>query len=164
MKGPDVSLRHLQRALTMELTTINTYLLQAAKLEDWGLDVLAARMEAEIEEEREHAKAFLERILFLEGEADVSTLDPIGQDRSIRDVYQTQLKMELEARSYYDHAAREAREAGDLGTFDLFRAILADEEEHIDFVETQFHLMELMGEQLYVSRQVSDVAKHDDDD
>ena len=164
MKGPDVSLRHLQRALTMELTTINTYMLQAAKLEEWGLDVLAARMQAEIEEEREHAKAFLERILFLEGEADVSTLDPIGQDQSIRDVYQTQLKMELEARSYYDKAAREAREAGDLGTFDLFRAILADEEEHIDFVETQFHLMELMGEQLYVSRQVSDVAKHDDDD
>lgn len=164
MKGPEVSLRHLQRALTMELTTVNTYMLQAAKLEDWGLDVLAARMREEIEEEREHAQRYLDRLIFLEGEPDVSTLDPIGQDQSVRDIYQTQMKMELEARSYYDHAAREARDAGDLGTFDLFRSILKDEEEHIDFVETQFSLLELMGEQLYVSRQVSDIAKHDDDD
>jgi bacterioferritin len=158
MKGSAVSLQHLQRALTMELTTVNTYMLQAAKFEDWGLDQLARRMREEIEEERVHAQRFLDRILFLEGVANVHDLDEIGQDDTLRSAFETQLKMEIEARQYYDRAAGEARDAGDLGTFDLFRSILKDEEEHIDFIETQFHLMEMMGEQLYVSRQVSSTA------
>jgi bacterioferritin len=162
MKGSDVSLRHLQRALTMELTTVNTYLLQAAKFEDWGLDQLAERMQQEIEEEREHAKRFLDRILFLEGVANVHQLDEIGQEDTLRAIFETQLRMENEARDYYDLAARESRDAGDLGTFDLFRSILKDEEDHIDFIETQFELIDLMGEQLYVSRQVSSTAHQDD--
>jgi bacterioferritin len=90
------------------------------------------------------------------------TLDPIEQDDTIRAMYDRQLRMENEAREYYDRAARaarEARDAGDLGTFDLFRSILKDEEEHIDFVETQFELMEMMGDQLYISRQVSSTAE-----
>ncbi|WP_349370873.1 bacterioferritin [Salinarimonas sp.] len=164
MKGPQVSLTHLQRAITMELTTINTYELQAAKLRDWGVDQLADRMAEEVEEERGHFHRFLDRMLFLEGEANVHDLDPIKPDSTIREMFDTQLRMENEARDYYDKAAREARDAGDLGTFDLFRSILKDEEEHIDFVETQFDLMELMGDQLYVSRQVSSTAEQEDDD
>jgi bacterioferritin len=71
MKGPSVSLKHLQRALTMELTTINTYLYQERQLDDWGIDRLAARMREETDEERTHASLFLTRLLFLEGEPDV---------------------------------------------------------------------------------------------
>lgn len=164
MKGPDISLTHLQRAITMELTTVNTYELQAAKLRDWGVDQLAARMAEEIEEERGHFHRFLDRMLFLEGTPNVQDLDAIERDTTIKSMYETQLRMENEARDYYDRAAREARDADDLGTFDLFRSILKDEEGHIDFVETQFHLMKLMGEQLYVSRQVSSTAEQDDDD
>jgi bacterioferritin (cytochrome b1) len=67
--------------------------------------------------------------------------------------------LENAARKYYDRAATETRDAGDLGTFDLLRSILKDEEEHIDFVETQFDLMEMMGDQLYISRQVSSTAE-----
>ena len=159
MKGPDVSRTHLQRALTMELTTVNAYTLQAHKLEDWGVDQLAARMREEIEEERGHAHLYLDRLLFLEGVPNVHALDEIKQDASVREIFETQLRMENEARDYYDKAANECREAGDLGSFDLFRQILRDEEEHIDFVETQFELMEMMGEQLYIARQVSSVAE-----
>lgn len=157
MKGPDVSLGHLQRALTMELTTINTYLYQERQLDDWGIDRLAGRMAEETEEERGHAKAFLTRILFLDGEADMQTLDPIEKPTSLRHIFETQIRMENEARSFYAKAAEECRAAGDLGSFDLFMRILKDEEEHIDFVEEQFDLIELMGEQLYIARQVSSV-------
>ena len=159
MKGPETSLKHLQRAITMELTTVNTYELQAAKLRDWGVDQLAERIAKEIEEERGHFHRFIDRMLFLEGVPNVHELDPIGQDDTIRAMYDTQLRMENEARKYYDRAAREARDGDDLGTFDLFRSILKDEEEHIDFVETQFELMEMMGDQLYISRQVSSTAE-----
>ena len=165
MKGPDISLKHLQRALTMELTTVNTYLLQERTLDDWGVDRLAERMREEIGEESEHARAFLTRILFLEGEANVHDLDPIRQDRTIREVFETQLRMEREATAYYSRAANECREAGDLGSFDLFMTTLRDEEEHVDFVETQLRLIELMGEQLYVARQVSAMsAEHEGED
>lgn len=163
MKGPEVSLKHLQRALTMELTTVNTYLYQERQLDDWGVDRLATRMREEIDEERGHANDFLTRILFLEGEADVHTLDKIEPPKSIRHIFETQQKMELEAREYYDKAARECQEAGDLGTFELFMRILKDEEEHIDFVEEQFDLMELMGDQLYIARQVSSVSGEGDE-
>jgi bacterioferritin len=72
--------------------------------------------------------------------------------------------MELEAREYYAQAANECQQAGDVGSFELFMRILKDEEGHIDFVEDQIDLMELMGDQLYVARQVSSVSETDDDD
>ena len=134
MKGQKVSLKHLQRALTMELTTVNTYIYQERALDDWGIDRLATRMREEIDEERGHANDFLTRILFLEGKADVQTLDKIEEPKNVRHIFETQQKMELEAREYYDKAARECQEAGDLGSFELFMRILKDEEEHIDFV------------------------------
>jgi bacterioferritin len=163
MKGPEVSLKHLQRALTMELTTVNTYLYQERQLDDWGVDRLAARMAEEIGEEREHASLFLARLLFLEGEADMQTLDRVDKPESVRGIFDTQYRMECEAREYYAKAANDCQQAGDLGSFELFMRVLKDEEEHIDFVEDQYDLMEMMGEQLYIARQVSSVGGHGDD-
>ena len=164
MKGSDVALKHLQRALTMELTTVNTYLYQERRLNDWGVDRLATRMREEIDEEREHADRFLTRLLFLEGEADVSTLDPITPPESVRQIFDTQYAMEKEAVAYYNRAAQECHEAGDIGSFRLFSSILKDEEEHIDFIEDQFDLMEMMGPQLYIARQVSPMDEAEEDD
>lgn len=164
MKGPEISLKHLQRALTMELTTINTYFYQERQLSDWGIDRLAARMREEIDEEREHAHRYLTRLLFLDGTADVHTLDTIEPPRSVRQIFDVQYRMEQEALAFYAKAANECQEAGDIGSFDLFRTILKEEEEHVDFLEDQFHLMELMGEQLYVARQVSPLDEEDEDD
>ena len=74
MKGPDASLRHLQRALTMELTTVNTYLWQERQLDDWGIDRLAARMREETDEERHHAALFLTRLA--DGQVNLAELAP----------------------------------------------------------------------------------------
>ena len=164
MKGSDVALRHLQTALTMELTTVNQYLLQQQILADWGVHRLAERMKEEIDEERGHADRFLERLIFLEGEPDMQSLDEIVRPHSVRAIFEKQLEMEIEARRVYDKAARECQDAGDVGSFELFMTILKDEEGHIDFVEEQLNLMEMMGEKLYIARQVDSVAKtgHDD--
>ena len=164
MKGPEVSLKHLQRAITMELTTVNQYLLQAHQLSHWGIDRLADRMFEEVKEESGHASQFIARMMFLEGDPNVRDLDEIVRPQSVRQIYETQHKMELEARAYYDKAARECQEAGDSGTFELFVSILKDEEEHIDFIEEQFDLMDMMGEQFYIGRQVSSVAGHSEED
>lgn len=164
MKGPEVSLKHLQRAVTMELTTVNQYLLQAHKLADWGIDRLARHMFDEANEEGAHANRFLERLIFLEGEPNVQALDEIEKPEGVRQIFERQLKMELEARAFYDRAARECQAAGDVGSFQLFMSILKDEEEHINFLEEQFDRMELMGEQYYIGRQISSVAAGKDED
>lgn len=164
MKGNETSLKHLQRALTMELTTVNTYLYQARQLDDWGIGRLAERMMEEVDEERGHAEAYLNRILFLEGTADVQTLDDIEKPTSVKQIFEVQHRMEKEAISTYAKAAVECQQAGDVGSFELFMRILKDEEEHIDFVEDQLDLMEMMGHQLYIARQVPNLAKAEDDD
>lgn len=164
MKGPEISLKHLQRAITMELTTVNQYLLQAHQFSHWGIDRLATRMFDEVKDEGEHANRFIARMMFLEGDPNVRDLDMISKPESVRQIFETQHKMELDARVYYDKAARECQQAGDAGTFDLFISILKDEEEHIDFIEEQFDLLEMMGEQFYIARQVSSVSSSDDED
>jgi len=121
-------------------------------------------MAEEVDEERVHVNAFLSRLLFLDGEPDMQTLDRIEQPQSVRHVFETQLAMEIEARAYYDRAARECQAAGDVGSFELFMRVLKDEEGHIDFLEEQLSLIGLMGEQNYIARQVSSVAEEEDDD
>lgn len=158
MKGSDVVLQHLQRAIIMELTTVNTYTRQARQLADWGVDRLAKHMAEEVEEERGHAQRFIDRMLFLEGTPDVHSLDKTEPDGSVRGVFETQMKMEREAREFYAKARQECQDAGDPATGHLFRQILEDEEEHIDYLETQFSLMEMMGDQLYIARHVSSEA------
>lgn len=155
MKGSDIVLQHLQRAITMELSTVNTYMRQERQLVDWGVDRLAARMKVETDEERGHAQRFLDRMLFLEGTPDVHTLDAAAPDTSVRGVLETQMRMEREAREFYAKARSECADAGDPATAHLFRETLEEEEEHIDFIETQFSLMEMMGDQLYIARHVS---------
>ena len=93
-------------------------------------------------------------MLFLDGEPNVRDLDEIVKPVNVRQIFETQHKMELEARAYYDKAARECQQAGDSGTFDLFVSILKEEEGHIDFLEDQFNPLELMGNQYYIGRQV----------
>jgi bacterioferritin len=158
MKGPAVSLKHLQRAATMELTTVNQYLLQAHALEDWGVDRLAKHMFGEVKEEAVHASRFIARMLFLDGKPNVRDLDEIEYPKTVKGIFERQLKMELEARAFYDKAARDCQEAGDTGSFELFMITLKDEEEHIDFLEEQLSRMALMGEQTYIARQISSVA------
>lgn len=162
MQGSDVVLQHLQRAIILELTTVNTYTRQARQLADWGVDRLAKRMDDEIEEERDHAQRFIDRMLFLEGTPDVHALERVEPDSSVRGVFETQMRLEKEAREFYVKARSECSDAGDPGTSHLFRQILEDEEEHIDYLESQFSLMEMMGEQLYIARHVSTEANEED--
>ena len=61
------TITNLQQALHMELTAAHQYQLHAHVLEDWGLDILAEKMRAEMQEELGHSDAFIERILFLGG-------------------------------------------------------------------------------------------------
>jgi bacterioferritin len=155
MKGNNLALQHLQRALTMELTAINQYLLHAHTLDDWGYPKLAVAMREEMTEEQGHAGRLIDRILFLEGTPEVQSLDKISYPKSVRDMFQTDLDDEYEARTYYTQAVNDCRDAGDIGTYQIFVALLEDEEGHIDNLEKQLRLIEQLSEPLYLQMHAS---------
>ena len=155
------SVENLQKALAMEMTAVHQYLLHAHTLEDWGLDVLAARMRREMAEELGHASRFIDRILFHGGRPDVRTSKPPRQAEMLEDLLGGDLEEEENAICFYAQAALTADEVRDVGTRVLFEEILLDEEGHKDWLARQLDLLERMGEPNYMSQNMSDVARSD---
>lgn len=155
MKGEPKVLDNLQQALTMELTAVHQYLLHSHVVADWGLGKLASQMRDEMQEELTHANDLMERIIFLDGEPDVTSMGKVGRAQTIKDMFEIDLQDEYQARNFYTKAATEADELGDIGTRDLFTQLVHDEEGHIDWLETQLALLEKLGEPIYLQTQLA---------
>ncbi len=153
------SLDNLQKALSMEMTAIHQYLLHAHVLDDWGLDVLAAKMRDEMTEELGHAGRFIDRILFLEGNPEIEAAKPPKRADTLDALFVADLQEEEGAINFYAEAAMAANEDRDVGTRMLFEAILVDEEGHKDWLSQQLGLLKRMGEPTYMVQNMSDVAK-----
>lgn len=164
MKGEDVVLEHLQKALTMEFTASHQYLLHSHVLKDWGLDGLAEKMTEEMEEEQGHAGMLIERMLFLEGNPDMTSMNKVDRAQTLRDMFEADLRDEHEARKFYTQAAQACQEAGDLVSRDLFTNLVHDEEGHIEWLETQLGLLDRLGEQGYAQLQIRKSAAEEDED
>jgi bacterioferritin len=158
MKGEPEILKHLQKALSMELTAIRQYLLHAHLLADWGLDGLSAKMKQEMQEELGHADRLMARLMFLDGEPDLTSADAINRAQSLKDMFEADLRDEYEARKYHAAAARASEAAGDIGTRDVFTSLLLDEEGHIGWLETQLGLLDRLGEKIYMQMHVAGAA------
>jgi bacterioferritin len=149
------SIENLQKALAMELTAIHQYLLHAHVLDDWGLDLLAGRMREEMQEELGHAGAFIDRILFLQGDPQVSEEKAARRSDSLKAMFEADLTDEKSAIAFYSEAARNAAEDGDIGTRHLFEKTVMDEEGHMDWLQQQLDLLERMGEPAYMAKFMS---------
>ena len=156
MKGNPAVLDNLQQALTMELTAVHQYLLHAHVAGDWGLDKLSSKLREEMQEELGHADSLAERIMFLDGEPDMQTMGSVARAQTIKDMFESDLKDEYEARNFYATSANTASEAGDLVTRDLFTRLVHDEEGHIDWLETQVDLIDRLGEPIYLQTQLGE--------
>ncbi|MEN5081919.1 bacterioferritin [Bosea sp. TWI1241] len=154
MKGDKKVIDYLNKGLRSELTAINQYWLHYRLLDNWGLKDMAAMWKKESIEEMVHADRFVDRILFLEGFPNMQQLDPLRIGENVQEVIECDLKAELEARSLYQEAAKYAREVGDYPSEDLFKALMKDEEGHIDFLETQLDLIGRIGIELYTQKHV----------
>lgn len=149
MPRHDSSIASLQKALSMELTAAQQYLLHAHVLDDWGLDKLAVKMREEMQEELGHAGQFIERILFLGGTPEVvPAKTPVKAD-SLRAMFESDRADEEEAIGVYTQAARDAGEAGDIGSRMMFETIALDEEGHWAWLDQQLDLLERMGEPVF---------------
>lgn len=153
------SVENLQKALAMEMTAVHQYLLHAHVLEDWGLDVLAARMREEMTEELGHASRFIDRILFLEGDPQVAATKTPEVATALENLFAADLQEETGAIKFYSDAALAADEDRDIGTRMLFEEIVLDEEGHKDWLTRQLNLLKRLGEPTYTAQNMTDVAE-----
>ena len=158
MKGNEQVIEYLNKALRHELTAVNQYWLHYRLLDDWGFSKMAAKWREESIEEMQHADKLIERVLFLEGHPNMQHLDPLMIGQSISEILDSDLKAEISARSLYIEARKVCYEAGDIVSMKLFEELIGDEEGHIDFIETQLHLLETMGAEKYAQLQAEDAG------
>ena len=149
MKGDPKVIEHLNQALSMELTAVNQYWLHYRLTEDWGYTRLAKKERAESIEEMHHADTLVARIIFLEGFPNMQQLGPLKIGQNLKEVLESDLEGEYEAKAYYAKAREGCHAAGDYISMKLFDELLADEEGHIDFLETQLQLLEAIGAEKY---------------
>jgi bacterioferritin len=154
MRGNEKVLEHLGTALKAELTAINQYFLHAKMNENWGYFRLAAHYRKESIEEMVHAEKLMNRILFLDGTPNMTDIGPIRIGKNVKGQLDNDLVLELDAVKHLNIAIKDAVAAGDNASRALFEEILADEEEHVDYLEGQLHAIGEMGIENYLSQQL----------
>ncbi|MGD9989968.1 bacterioferritin [Pseudonocardia sp.] len=154
MRGDPEIISLLNEQLTSELTAINQYFLHAKMQQNWGLTKLAAYTRAESIDEMRHAEKITDRILFLEGLPNYQRIFQLRIGQTVREQLQSDLAVELEVVERLRPGVTMCRSKGDHTTANLFEEILADEEHHIDYIETNLELIDKLGEQLYLAQLV----------
>jgi bacterioferritin len=150
MQGDARVIEFLNEQLTAELTAINQYFLHAKMQENWGYTKLAAHTKHESIDEMRHAEVLTDRILFLEGLPNYQRLFPLRIGETVKEQFECDMKVEEEAVDRLRSGIEYMRSVGDVTSAKIFEDILADEEHHIDYLETQLGLLAKFGEALYL--------------
>ena len=162
MQGDPKVIDYLNKGLRSELTAINQYWLHFRLLNHWGLLEMAKQWRKESIEEMHHADRFTDRILFLDGFPNMQVLDPLHIGQNVKEVLDCDLAAENSARALYQEAATHCQSVKDYVTRDLFEQLMHDEEEHIDFLETQLDLVAKLGVQLYAQHHIGELDEKED--
>ena len=153
MQGDARVIEFLNKALTNELTAINQYWLHYRVLKNWGIEKLAEYERHESIDEMKHADTLADRILFLGGLPNFQALHKLKVGENVEEILKADLALELEAIPLLKDAIAHCENVRDFTSREVFERILESEEEHIDFLETQFAMIERMGLQNYVQLQ-----------
>ncbi|UUU37067.1 bacterioferritin [Streptomyces sp. CA-210063] len=150
---PEV-LEFLNEQLTAELTAINQYFLHAKMQESNGWPKLAQYTRHESFDEMNHAETLTDRILLLNGLPNYQRLFHVRVGQSVTEMFQADREVEVEAIDRLRRGIEVMRSKGDITSANIFESILADEEHHIDYLDTQLGLIEKLGEPLYIAQVV----------
>ncbi len=153
MRDNPETIAFLNKALKNELTAINQYFLHSRMLKDWGISKLAKKEYEESIEEMEHADELIERILFLNGLPNLQDLGKLRIGENVEEILDCDLKLEHDAIPLLRDGVEHCEKVRDYVTRDLLQKILTNEEEHVDWIETQQEMIKQMGIQNYVQLQ-----------
>lgn len=154
MKGSATVIDTLNDVLTAELTAVNQYFIHAKMCQNWGYNRLAAHIRMESIDEMKHADSLIERILFLDGVPNVQRYGKISIGEHVQEQLELDLKMEYDAVDRFRKGIRVCRDEGDITSADLLERMLASEESHVDWLETQLQLIEQIGTKHYLAQQL----------
>lgn len=154
MKGDAAIIEALNEVLTAELTAINQYFVHAKMCANWGYKRLAEIKRHESVEEMKDADAIIDRILYLDGIPNMQRLNPVRVGEDPVEQHRNDLALETEAVARLNKAIALAVAKGDNGTRELLERILKGEEEAVDFLESQLHLIEEVGKAKYLAEMI----------
>jgi len=152
MRGNEKVIAELNEALREELTAINQYFIHAEMCHNWGYHRLGSYIRKQSIDEMKHAESLIERILFLDGTPKMEYLD-LNIGPTVKDQIAADLKLEVNAVKMYNKAIQVSRDAMDDASRELFAKLLKDEEEHVDWLEAQTHMIKEIGYERYLSNQ-----------
>ncbi len=154
MKGNPKVIEVLNQVLRKELTGINQYFVHAKMCRNWGYEVLYKAIWEESVGEMKHASKVVERILFLDGTPNLAGYDKIMVGAEVKKQFENDLALETAALGVLHAGIKTCMEVGDDASRELLEHILEDEEEHVDWIESQLHKIEEVGYQNYLAQQI----------
>jgi bacterioferritin len=157
MRGDQQVIDYLNKALRHELAAVNQYWLHYRILDNWGYKDFAKTWREESIEEMRHADKLVARILFLDGQPNMQSLDQLRIGKSVKEIIDCDLAAEMSAHALYREAAQYCLTANDRVSQNLFEELLTDEEKHIDFLEAQLTLIDQLGVQLYSQKHIGEL-------
>lgn len=157
MKGNPKVIDILNKGLTIELTAINQYFIQAKMCKAWGFNKLAKKQYEESMEEMKHAESLIDRILFLEGTPNVR-YGELQVGGNIQKHFENDLKLETLSVKQYNQGVEAVTKLGDTGSRDLLAKLLTSSEEHVDWLEAQLNVIKEIGLENYLTLQVGEEA------
>jgi bacterioferritin len=155
MKGNPKVIERLNYLLADELAAINQYIVQSEMCANWGYNRLHGIIKKQAIDEMKHAEKLIGRILFLEGQPEVSELHKVRIGKNIEEQFANDISSESDAVKLYNDSIRLSIECGDSGTAELLRTVLLDEEKHLDWLEAQVHQIHHMKLQNYLAQQMN---------
>lgn len=154
MKGDAEIIEVLNEVLTSELTAINQYFIHYKLCENWGYQRLAKKKRAESIEEMRHAERVIARVLYLDGVPNMQRMFPVKVGEEATEMHRLDLELEYEAVRRLNRGVALCRDKGDNGTRELLESILKEEEESVDWHETQLQLIKDLGRERYLAEHI----------
>lgn len=159
MKGDKKIINVLNQLLAGELTAIDQYFIHSEMYKNWGLERLYERIHHEVEDEREHARRLIARILFLEGTPDLATRQPLKVGADVPQMLKNDLAVELSVVKALRSAIADCEKAQDYVSREMLEGLLDDtEEDHAHWLEQQLGLIAMVGLENYQQSQIGDAA------